>query len=149
MADKANVSAESSKSIWLPVPNIAGEPLADSRPADLVVVGGGIAGLSVAYQAARDGREVVILDRGALGSGMTARTTAHLTCTLDDFYHEFIALRGEDEARLLYQSQAAAIDRIEQIVRSEVIDCDFARCDGYLFLGEGDDPTLLEKELEA
>jgi glycine/D-amino acid oxidase-like deaminating enzyme/nitrite reductase/ring-hydroxylating ferredoxin subunit len=149
MADKANVDAESSKSLWLPVPDIAGEPLTDSRPADLVVVGSGIAGLSVAYQAARDGREVIILDRGAIGSGMTARTTAHLTCTLDDFYQEFIALRGEDEARLLYQSQAAAIDRIEQIVRSEAIDCDFARCDGYLFLGEGDDPKVLEKEIET
>jgi glycine/D-amino acid oxidase-like deaminating enzyme/nitrite reductase/ring-hydroxylating ferredoxin subunit len=149
MADKANVYAESSKSLWLPVPDVAGEPLDDSRPADLVVVGGGIAGLSVAYQAARDGREVVVLDRGGIGSGMTARTTGHLSCTLDDFYHEFIALRGEDEARLLYQSQAAAIDRIEQIVQSEVIDCDFVRCDGYLFLGKGDDPKLLEKEIDA
>jgi glycine/D-amino acid oxidase-like deaminating enzyme/nitrite reductase/ring-hydroxylating ferredoxin subunit len=149
MADKANVQAERSKSLWLPTPDIAGEPLTDSRPADLVVVGSGIAGLSVAYQAARDGRSVMILDRGAIGSGMTARTTAHLTCTLDDFYHEFIGLRGEDEARLLYQSQAAAIDRIAKIVRDEAIDCDFARCDGFLFLGEGDDPSVLDKELEA
>jgi len=87
MADKANVDAERSRPFWLPIPEISGEPLADSQSADLVVVGSGIAGLSVAYQAARDGRQVVILDRGAIGSGMTARTTGHLTCTLDDFYH--------------------------------------------------------------
>jgi glycine/D-amino acid oxidase-like deaminating enzyme/nitrite reductase/ring-hydroxylating ferredoxin subunit len=149
MADKANVQAERSKSLWLPAPHAVGEPLADSRPADLVVVGSGIAGLSVAYQAARDGRSVMVLDRAAIGSGMTARTTGHLACTLDDFYYEFIGLRGEDEARLLYQSQAAAIDRIEQIARDEAIDCDFRRCDGYLFLGEGDDPAILEKEFEA
>jgi glycine/D-amino acid oxidase-like deaminating enzyme/nitrite reductase/ring-hydroxylating ferredoxin subunit len=149
MADKANVQAERSSSFWLPVPDIAGEPLTDSRPADLVVVGSGIAGLSVAYQAARDGRDVVILDRGAIASGMTARTSAHLACTLDDFYHAFITLRGEDDARTLYQSQVAAIDRIEQIARLEAIDCDFTRCDGYLFLGEGDDPKVLEKEFDA
>jgi hypothetical protein len=149
MADTANVHAERSQSLWLPVPDIAGEALRDSCAADLVVVGSGIAGLSVAYQAARDGRDVVVVDRGAIASGMTARTTGHLTCTLDDFYHEFIALRGEEEARWLYQSQAAAIDSIEQIAREEGIECDFKRCDGYLFLGEGDDPKLLEKEYEA
>ncbi len=149
MSDSANVQAERSQSVWLPVPDIAEEPLRDSRAADLVVVGSGIAGLSVAYQAACDGREVVIVDRGAIASGMTARTTGHLTCTLDDFYHEFTSLRGEEQARLLYESQAAAIDRIEQIAREENIDCDFHRIDGYLFLGEGDDPKLLEKEYDA
>jgi glycine/D-amino acid oxidase-like deaminating enzyme/nitrite reductase/ring-hydroxylating ferredoxin subunit len=149
MAEKANVQAERSESFWLPMPEVEGTPLRDSRPGDLVVVGAGMAGLSVAYQAARDGRGVMTLDRGAIGSGMTARTTAHLTCTLDDFYHVFISLRGEDDARLLYQSQKAAIDRIEEIVRTERIDCDFHRCDGYLFLAEGDDPKLLAKEYDA
>src|ERR1700709_305408 len=86
MTTKANVQAERSASLWLPVPDIKGEPLTDSRPADLVVVGAGIAGLSVAYQAARDGREVIVLDRGAIGSGMTARTPAHLTCPLAHLY---------------------------------------------------------------
>jgi glycine/D-amino acid oxidase-like deaminating enzyme len=94
-----------------------------------------MAGLSVAYEALLKGRHVTILDRGAIGSGMTARTTAHLASALDDRYYEFIGLRGEEEARLLYQSLAAAIDRIEQIADTESIDCDFQRCDGYLFWG--------------
>lgn len=41
------------------------------------------------------------------------------------------------------------IDRIEQIVAQEAIDCDFARVQGYLFLGEGDTEETLEKEFDA
>ncbi len=144
-----NVQAERSTSLWMPVPDIPGRPVEDSRPCDLVVIGAGMAGLSVAYEALLKGRQVTVLDRGAIASGMTARTTAHLASALDDFYHEFISLRGEEEARQLHDSLAAAIDRIEEISRQEAIDCDFTRCDGYLFLGEGDKIDLLEREIDA
>jgi glycine/D-amino acid oxidase-like deaminating enzyme/nitrite reductase/ring-hydroxylating ferredoxin subunit len=145
----ANVQSERSVSLWMPVPELPGTPVEDSRPADLVVIGGGMAGLSVAYEALLKGRQVTIMDRGAIASGMTARTTAHLASTLDDRYYKFIKLRGEDQAALLYQSQAAAIDRIEEITKAEGIDCDFQRCPGYLFLGQGDKLDVLEKEIEA
>lgn len=133
----------------MPVPAVPGTPVEDSRPADLVVIGGGMAGLSVAYEALLNGRHVTILDRGEIASGMTARTTAHLASALDDRYYKFIGLRGEDQARLLYQSLAAGIDRIEEIASREAIDCDFGRCDGYLFLGEGDSIDILEREIDA
>jgi glycine/D-amino acid oxidase-like deaminating enzyme/nitrite reductase/ring-hydroxylating ferredoxin subunit len=144
-----NVQTERSVSLWMPAPDIPGKPVTDSRPADLVVIGGGIAGLSVAYEALLKGRQVTILDRGAIASGMTARTTAHLASALDDRYYEFIGLRGEAQARLLYESLAASIDRIEEIASQESIACDFQRCDGYLFLGEGDEIDILEKEIDA
>ncbi|MEI9995276.1 MAG: FAD-dependent oxidoreductase [Rhizomicrobium sp.] len=144
-----NGQAERSRSPWTPAPQVDAPPLDTSRPVDLIVVGAGMAGLSVAYEALRRGREVTVLDRGQLASGMTARTTAHLASALDDRFYEFIALRGLEDAKLLYASLTASIDRIEQIARTESIDCDFARCDGYLFLGEGDDKDVLEKEFEA
>jgi hypothetical protein len=144
-----NVQAERSVSLWMPIPDLPGTPVEDSRPADLVVVGGGMAGLSVAYEAMLKGRHVTVIDRGPIASGMTARTTAHLASALDDRYYEFIAMRGEDEARLLYESLDASINRIEQIASQEAIDCDFARVPGYLFLGEGDKLDTLEKEIEA
>jgi glycine/D-amino acid oxidase-like deaminating enzyme/nitrite reductase/ring-hydroxylating ferredoxin subunit len=149
MSPSKNVQAEQSRSFWMPVPRLEASPLDDSRPADLVVVGAGMAGLSIANEALLRGRQVTILDRGPIASGKTARTTAHLASALDDRFYEFVALRGEDEAKSLYESLAASIDRIEQIGRTEAIECDFARCDGYLFLGEGDDPDILEKEFDA
>src|SRR3569833_1346726 len=69
----ANVQAERSVSLWIPAPDLPGTPVEDSRPADLVVVGGGMAGLSVAYEAVLKGRQVTVIDRGPIASGMTAR----------------------------------------------------------------------------
>ncbi len=145
-----NVSSERSVSLWMDTAEVAqAVPLGSDETADVAVVGAGIAGLSTAYELCRLGRSVVVLDRGRLGGGMTARTSAHLASELDDFYHELIRMRGLDEARLYFQSQAAALDRIEEIQSAEGIDCDFRRLDGYLFAARSDDEKLLERELEA
>ena len=53
-------------------------PLQEDASCDLLVVGSGIAGLSSAYEAARFGAKVIVIDRGDITGGMTARTTAHL-----------------------------------------------------------------------
>jgi glycine/D-amino acid oxidase-like deaminating enzyme len=128
-----NVGNEASQSYWM-----AGAPVLDvpklttAEHCDVVVIGSGIAGLSVAYELSRLGRAVVVIDRGGIGKGMTARTTAHLSSALDHFYSELIRVRGEAEARLYHESQVAAINRIEAICRDENINCDFHRLDGYL-----------------
>jgi hypothetical protein len=57
--------------------------------ADIAVIGSGIAGLSIAYEALQRGAKVVVLDRGLVGRGITSRTSAHLTSALNDIYHEF------------------------------------------------------------
>jgi glycine/D-amino acid oxidase-like deaminating enzyme/nitrite reductase/ring-hydroxylating ferredoxin subunit len=121
---------------------------ADIR-ADVLVVGSGIAGLSCAYELAEAGRRVTVIDRGVLGRGMTARTSAHLSYAMDDYYHKLIKLRGVDEARQYYESQRAAIDRVEHICTQERIDCDFRRVDGFLCASSPSDRSLLEAELAA
>src|SRR5438105_1486980 len=100
---------------------------------DVCVIGAGIAGLSVAFHVARDGRSVLVIDDGQPGSGETARTTAHLVTALDDRYYELEARHGKDAARVAAQSHRAAIDRIETICDEEGIACEFHRVDGYLF----------------
>src|SRR3712207_1118611 len=111
-----NASVERSRSAWgKALDHVGAGPVSQDGTADFVVVGAGLAGLSIAYELARAGRQVIVLDRGPVGGGMTARTTGHLASDLDDFYHEFIRLRGVDEARQVYHAQAAAIDHIEAI----------------------------------
>src|SRR5688572_24720553 len=101
--------------------------------ADVCVVGAGIAGITTAYLLSREGKSVVVLDDGMVGGGETGRTTAHLVNALDDRFYNLERLHGEKGARLAAQSHSAAIDKIEEIVRRENIDCDFLRLDGYLF----------------
>ncbi|TMH62422.1 MAG: FAD-dependent oxidoreductase [Betaproteobacteria bacterium] len=124
-------------------------PLEQNVHVDVCVIGGGIAGLSTAYHLCQAGRSVAVLDDGALASGMTRMTTGHLTNMLDDRYFELEKLHGKDAIRVAADSHSAAIERIDEIVRTEGIDCDFSRLDGYLFLAEGDKPGTLDKELDA
>lgn len=145
-----NVGDERSISCWMETaPAIDAPPLTANASCDIVVVGSGIAGLSTAYELSRFDRSVIVIDRGAVGRGMTARTTAHLSTELDDFYSELIRARGEDEARLYHDSQVAAVNRIEAICRDEGIDADFARVDGFLFPAEEKHRADLEEEYQA
>jgi glycine/D-amino acid oxidase-like deaminating enzyme/nitrite reductase/ring-hydroxylating ferredoxin subunit len=144
-----NAADEQTRSLWMDGPSFEAPALSASVTADVAVVGAGIAGLSCAYELAKCGRSVVVLDRGAIGGGMTLRTTAHLASSCDDWYAEVAKARGETAARLLYQSLAASIDRVEEIQRVEQIDCDFHRLDGYWVLAPGCDDSRLDEEWQV
>jgi glycine/D-amino acid oxidase-like deaminating enzyme/nitrite reductase/ring-hydroxylating ferredoxin subunit len=50
---------------------------------------------------------------------------------------------------MFYESQVAAVDRIEAIQKHEEIDCDFRRLDGYLFQGNEMPADILDEELDV
>ena len=116
---------------------------------DVCIVGGGISGMTTAYLLACEGRSVVVLDDGPIGAGETGRTTAHLSNAFDDRYYEVERLFGEGGARVVAESHTAAIDKIEEIVCDEQIDCDIERLDGYLFVAPNCSTDVLARELAA
>lgn len=116
---------------------------------DVVVVGGGIAGLTIAYNLSREGRHVALVEDGELGSGETGRTSAHLVSALDDRFHHLEELFGKEDMRIIAQSHHQAIDDVEHIVNEENIECEFARLPGYLMLHPTDTEDTLVKELRA
>jgi glycine/D-amino acid oxidase-like deaminating enzyme/nitrite reductase/ring-hydroxylating ferredoxin subunit len=145
-----NASRERTRSIWMDIDVFPeASRLQKDITADTVVVGSGIAGLSTAYELATLGQKVAVLDRGPIAGGITARTTAHLTSLCDESFSSLIQVRGLDIAKQFYASQAASIDRMEQIQQSESIDCGFRRLDGYLFPALGSDPSNLDSNIEA
>jgi len=146
-----NGSSGATRSLWKSIgPEIAAESGLDGDlETDVCIVGAGIAGLTVAYQLARTGQRVVVLDARRPGSGETERTTAHLASALDDGFVHLESLHGAEGARLAAESHAAAIDYIEAVVRELKLDCAFRRVDGYLCLGPKDDASSLERELAA
>lgn len=125
------------------------QTLTEDLTADVCVVGAGMAGLTTAYLLAREGRKVVVLEKGPVGGGNTGRTTAQLANALDDRYSELIRIHGEEKSRLAAESHTAAISLIEQISRDEGIDCDFERVSGYLFAPPGESRSILDEELDA
>jgi glycine/D-amino acid oxidase-like deaminating enzyme/nitrite reductase/ring-hydroxylating ferredoxin subunit len=137
-------------SVWMATAEVPErEPLKGDASADVCVVGAGIAGLTTAYLLAREGRSVVVLDDGAVAGGETSRTTAHLVNALDDRYYELERMHGQRGARLAAESHTAAVDKIEEIINEEGIECDFERLDGYLFVPKGESTEQLGEELRA
>jgi hypothetical protein len=150
MNSQATLERARSESLWAANAKTPKFPrLTRSTQADVCIVGAGIAGLSCGYGLAQAGKSVVILDAGQVGGGMTQVTTAHLANALDDRYFEIERMHGSVGARRAAESHTAAINRIEAIVQSEKINCDFARLDGYLFLGSGESVEILDRELAA
>jgi glycine/D-amino acid oxidase-like deaminating enzyme/nitrite reductase/ring-hydroxylating ferredoxin subunit len=147
---RARTDSGRTRSIWMEteVPLYC-EPLPDKTGCDVCVIGAGIAGLSVAYELAREGVRVVVIDDGSIGGGATGRTTAHLSSALDDRYYVLEQLHGREGARLAAESHSAAISRIETIAREEEIECELERVDGCLFAAPGQSTRVLERELEA
>ncbi len=130
-------------------PQRQSKSLPQDQRADVCIVGAGIAGMSCAYELAKAGKRVIVLDDGPVGGGQTGRTTAHLANAVDDRFYHMESTHGEEGTRIIAESHGQAIDRIEEIATAEGIECDFRRLDGYLFLGPDDSPDSLERELEA
>src|ERR1700747_1117680 len=150
MSKMAASMAQSNDSVWISTAKrTPTAPLEKSAEADVCIVGSGIAGMSAAYQLAREGKSVIVLEKSALDFGETPRTSAHLSNVLDAKYKTIAQMHGEDGARKAAESHAAAISEIEATAEREGIDCEFKRASGYLFLAKGDSQSTLQDEFDA
>src|SRR5436190_10412213 len=126
--------------------------LAHDGVCDVVVVGGGMTGLTAAYFLKKAGKKVCLLERGQLAAGDTGCTTAHLTYVTDKRISELVRVFGKDSARLIWEGGAAALNTIEQVINRAKIQCDFRRVPGFLHSpleGESDDTKDLQADVEA
>ena len=106
--------------------------LAANLSVDVVVIGGGITGVTAAHLLKRAGRTVALVEREKFGAGDTGHTTAHLTYVTDLRLRDLVKYFGEDHARATWEAGDAALHQIHHLTDQEKIDCDFAWVPGYL-----------------
>ncbi len=117
--------------------------------ADVCVIGGGITGISTAYYLSKAGLKVVLLERDALADKTTGNSTAKITSQHGLFYKYLLDDFGKDFAKKYYLANQEAIDRIEEIIRNENIDCDFEWQDAYVFTEDGKELSKIKDEVDA
>ena len=106
--------------------------LSEDLDTDILVVGGGITGLTAAWMLTMAGKRVVVIERGRCAGVDTGHTSAHLTMVTDTRLSELVRSFGRDHARAVWDAGLAAIMQIDHVVRTEGIAADFAWVDGYL-----------------
>ena len=121
------------------------EPLRADLKTDVLVVGGGMAGLLCAYQLSQAGADCALVEADRLCGGATKNTTAKLTSQHGLIYRKLIRRLGTERARLYLQANQAALERYRGLCRN--IDCDFEEKDALVYSRSG--RRALDGELEA
>ncbi|HSD07988.1 FAD-dependent oxidoreductase [Flavobacterium sp.] len=137
-------------SYWIDsVQPLAYSRIEENKETDILIIGGGIAGLSTAYNLSKSGRKVILVENGYLGSGESGRTTAQITYALDDRYFELEKIYGTEVTKEIASSHKNALKWIQSVIEEEKIDCDYKIVNAYLFPSENDNPENLQKEYSA
>lgn len=120
-------------------------PLDGDLKTDVLVIGGGMAGLLCAYQLHQAGVPYVLVEAKTLCSGVTKNTTAKLTAQHGLIYHKLLAQFGLERTQGYLSAQNTALGKYRALCRS--IDCDFEEKDAYVYARD----TLrnVERELDA
>jgi glycine/D-amino acid oxidase-like deaminating enzyme len=115
--------------------------------ADVVIVGGGITGITLAYQLATSGKKVVVLNKGTLKkSSYTAYTTAMIMAEIDTTYPKLVKMFGAEQAAYIWLLGMEAINNIEEIIKTEDIDCEFAVVPAYIYANNAKEWDGLKEE---
>ena len=116
---------------------------------DVVIVGGGITGVTTALLLQKAGKKCLLAEAQNLAFGTTSGTTAHLNTILDLTYSEIEKKFGEENTRLVLKATLGAIKQVEDLVTEHDIDCGFSRKYGYLFSQDKQQTRQLEDAFEA
>jgi gamma-glutamylputrescine oxidase len=113
-------------------------PLEADITCDVLIVGGGMAGISAAMAAARAGHAVALVERNILGGSTTGRSAGFLTPDSELELSQLIRRFGVAGARELWEVPCRGIDLIIANVRDHQLECDLLTQDS-LYVGIGGD----------
>ena len=105
-----------------------------------------MAGILIAYQLQKAGKQVIVLEANRIGSGQTRNTTAKITSQHGLKYNNLIHSVGKEKAKQYAMANEAAIQEYKRIVKEEKIFCDFEEIGAYVY---SSDKNRLKEELKA
>ncbi len=121
------------------------EPLRSDLNTDVLIIGGGLAGVLCAYKLARAGVDYALVEADRICSGITKNTTAKITSQHGLIYDKLIREFGAERARLYLEANQGALEEYRALCKN--IDCDFEEQDAFVY--SIDKRWKLERELKA
>ncbi len=116
-----------------------------NKNTDVLIVGGGIAGILCAHKLKNAGVDCLLVEADEICNGITKNTTAKITLQHGLIYGKMIKRFGEDKARQYLKAQTNAVKEYEKLC--EKIDCDYEIRDNCVY--SLTDRNKIEKEISA
>lgn len=113
--------------------------------ADVLIVGGGIAGILCAYFLQERGIDYLLVEGKTICSGVTENTTAKITSQHGLIYDELVKKTGIEKARMYLEANQNSVKKYFGLCAE--IDCDFEIKPSYVY--SLDNREKLENEAEA
>lgn len=124
-------------------------PLSEDIHVDVSIIGGGILGVSCAYELTKRGYSVAIVDKDDIGYKATGHTTAKITSQHGLFYDYLVQSYGISFAKDYLQANERAIHHIASVVQEESISCQFEWQNSYVYTTKPEEVPFLKKEISA
>ena len=122
------------KSIWLKGINFKkGNVLKEDIETDILIIGGGITGMSSLYFLKDSDLDITLVDSFNIASGQTSKSTGKLTYLQGLLYNKIENIYDRDTAIKYLKSQKDAIDLVKEIIIENNIKCDFESNNSYIF----------------
>jgi glycine/D-amino acid oxidase-like deaminating enzyme len=122
--------------------------LAGDVSADVLVMGGGITGVTLALLLAEQGRDVVLLEADEIGSGSTGNSTGNLYETVSEGIATIARRFNDDVARRVLAERRATVAWIEERCR-QLPEAAFRRCPLVQYAQSPDQQKTIDQEFEA
>lgn len=133
-------------SIWAGTVTLPSFPsLEGDLETDVLIIGGGLAGILCAHQLHLDGVRYALVEADTICHGVTRNTTAKITSQHGLIYGKLTREFDPHTARRYWEANEAALARYRELAQN--LDCDFERKDNFIYTTDSSD--LLVKELSA
>ena len=112
---------------------------------DVLIIGGGITGISTLYNLNNSNLDVVLVEQNKIGMGVTSNSTGKLSYLQDSIYNKIINRYDEKMAGRYLKSQKDAIEMVVDIIKKEKIDCDLEKSKSYLYTNKDNEIDNIKK----
>lgn len=134
------------KSVWHENVTAPAFPALDRNiKTDVLVIGGGMAGVLCAYFLKRRGIDCTLVEASKIGSGITKNTTAKITSQHGLIYDKLIKRAGIEKAQMYLEANGEAVAKFKEL--AEIIPCSFEEKSAFVYSLA--DSGAIEREVRA